>query len=567
MKTWRSVFYLVTIVVTMVSGKSGEEAAGEGYPYRLAQVNLDDPSGSGEVDRFRKIARQASSAGYNGLVVNGAWDALDIETVYVHKNLREMRRIAEKYELKIIPTVFNVGYNAFLLKHNRHLAEGLKVENAPYLVKSGKATLLKDNEFGLVNGGMEQFKDDNPTGFQSTAGEASVLRRDKEEKKAGKSSLRVEGFGEDEGKIEQTIRVKPYRQYRIRLWIKTEGLSRSKEFGDGRFGVDAYGGGQRRLTYYDPQIPETSDWRKVEVAFNSKNYDEVELRIGVNGESHGKFWLDNLEVEEIGLVNVLRRPGTPLEVRSADSGMTYLEGVDFEHVEDPLFNFLFDHDGPAIELKPGSRIQEGERLEVDYYHAAVIYQGQTPVCVSEPEVYEIWKSLAPVLQDTLETDYYFLNTDEVRIAGTCHACRERGITVGEMIGETLRRQMKIIRKVNSEAVFFTWSDMFDPYHNANHDEGEDWYYLTDQSFEGAWEYLPKDLIIVNWNNRNKKKSTKFFEKLGYPVIAAGYYDKDHVERDTEWAEVFSEHGNAAGYLYSTWLDKYELLEEYSDVFE
>ncbi|MFV9690066.1 MAG: hypothetical protein ACNY01_03765 [Desulfobacteria bacterium] len=67
------------------------------------------------------------------------------------------------------------------------------------------------------------------------------------------------------------------------------------------------------------------------------------------------------------LVNVLRRPGTPLEVRSAATSKPYEEGRDFEPVEDQDLNFRFDHEPPRIRIKPDGRITEGERLLVSYY--------------------------------------------------------------------------------------------------------------------------------------------------------------------------------------------------------
>ena len=49
----------------------------------------------------------------------------------------------------------------------------------------------------------------------------------------------------------------------------------------------------------------------------------------------GKLWWDDLRIEEIGLVNVLRRPGCPVTVRG-ENGTTYEEGRDYEKIVDPL---------------------------------------------------------------------------------------------------------------------------------------------------------------------------------------------------------------------------------------
>ena len=52
-------------------------------------------------------------------------------------------------------------------------------------------------------------------------------------------------------------------------------------------------------------------------------------------------------VEEVGLLNVLRRPGTPIIVRSDSGSTVYEEGRDYERIADSQLNFRFDHDGPA----------------------------------------------------------------------------------------------------------------------------------------------------------------------------------------------------------------------------
>ena len=58
---------------------------------------------------------------------------------------------------------------------------------------------------------------------------------------------------------------------------------------------------------------------------NSMDSTTANLYLGSwNGKS-AKVWWDDLSVEEIGLVNVLRRPGCPVAVRS-EQGTAYEEG-------------------------------------------------------------------------------------------------------------------------------------------------------------------------------------------------------------------------------------------------
>ena len=51
-------------------------------------------------------------------------------------------------------------------------------------------------------------------------------------------------------------------------------------------------------------------------------------------------------IEEIGLVNVLRRPGCPVTVRG-ENGTIYEEGRDYEKIVDPqLHPWIAYHDPP-----------------------------------------------------------------------------------------------------------------------------------------------------------------------------------------------------------------------------
>ena len=107
-------------------------------------------------------------------------------------------------------------------------------------------------------------------------------------------------------------------------------------------------------------------------------------------------------------------------------------------------NSRYDHPGPSIRLVPGTRIRDGESLRVSFYHPVLIYNGQTPVCMSEPKVYEIWKTQARLIHEALAPRHYFLNADEQRAAGTCRACAERHLTLGEMMGNCITRASNLI---------------------------------------------------------------------------------------------------------------------------
>src|SRR5262249_15356998 len=160
---------------------------------------------------------------------------------------------------------------------------------------------------------------------------------------------------------------------------------------------------------HEGHLRPTQDWTLVEVVFNSLDQEEVNLYAGVWGGKKGALWIDDLRLEELALVNVLRRPGCPLVVASADGKVGYEEGGDFLPVRDPRLGmtpwageYSFAHPGPAIRLTKGSRIKEGERLRVNWYHPVLVHGSQVMCCLSEPKVYEVLRAQVKRVNDLLE---------------------------------------------------------------------------------------------------------------------------------------------------------------------
>ena len=81
-------------------------------------------------------------------------------------------------------------------------------------------------------------------------------------------------------------------------------------------------------------MSQPKDWSRVEVVFNSLDQTEVNLNAGVWGGKEGTLWLDDLAIEEMSLVNILRREVSPLSVSSKDGKTPYTEGRDFVPVRD-----------------------------------------------------------------------------------------------------------------------------------------------------------------------------------------------------------------------------------------
>ena len=288
----------------------------------------------------------------------------------------------------------------------------------------------------MANAGFEEYHGNRFTGFTTQDEPGKLTFVDTSVSHSGKASLRIENFGEEKGvkqastvtpldasgrrdpsmdgvaKISQVIHVKPYRCYRVTAWVKTEDVMPAR-----LFSIKAFTPDDRDLAFYEAVAPSpTSDWRQVTTAFNSWYADRIELNFGVFEGVKGKVWVDDLEIEEVGLMNVLRRKGTPLTVRDEATGIVYEEGRDFAMVTDPNLDFHWTHEMPSIHLLPAGRIQDGARLRVSYYHGTTIYNDQVSACPSEAQTYEIWKQQFPLIEKYLSPKRYFLAiVDEVRL--------------------------------------------------------------------------------------------------------------------------------------------------------
>ena len=160
----------------------------------------------------------------------------------------------------------------------------------------------------------------------------------------------------------------------------------------------------------------------------------------------------------------------------------------------------------------------------------------------------------------LAPEKYLLSMDEIRAGGACRACKKRKMTMAQILGDCITRQVEIIRNVNPEAELLIWSDMLDPNHNA-HDN----YYLVDGDFTNSWDYVPKDLVIVCWYYRKRNESLKFFSSLGFRTLAGAYYDGDTLDNPKGWLETLDQTPKACGIMYTTWRNKYKLLAPFGDL--
>ncbi|HWH68013.1 MAG TPA: hypothetical protein VNT26_01400, partial [Candidatus Sulfotelmatobacter sp.] len=457
--------------------------------------------------------------------------------------------------LELIPAIFSIGYGGGLFAHNPNLAEGLPVEDADFVVQGAEAQLVSGQVNKLVNGGFEDFSGTKLKAFNFYDQPGEIGFIDTQIKHGGQAALRLENFRANphgHGRVMQTVEVQPHRCYRMTLWVKTEGLEPA-----GSFQITVLTD-KREVAPRRFKVPATTDWHKVSFLFNSLEERQLKLYAGVWGGKAGKFWLDDWSLEEVGPINVLHRPGTPVSVRNANGQVTYSEGKDYTLQAAPFRPWRDDGEAAQLKILPGSRIQQGEHLRVSWYHSAIVYESQVTACMGEPAVYEIFDHEAKLLAERLHPKRVLLNMDEIRMGGTCRACGGRNM--GELLGECVTKQTQILRRHLPNAQVYVWSDMFDPTHNAHGN-----YYLVNGDFTGSWEHVPKDVVMALWSGEPRERSLRFFEAQGFPMLVACYYDADDLNQVKAWLQLARQRPAVRGFMYTPWEKKYSLLPDFGEL--
>ena len=516
-----------------------------------------------ELERF-------AAEGYNGVVISDykfmRWD--DMPASYT-ANIRRYREATRRLKMEVVAAVMPLGYSNALLGHDPNLAEGLPVKQAPFVVRHGR--LVPDDDGpALQNGGFEQGHDNKPAGWSFVDDPGRITFIDSAVKHEGRASLRMQDVLANEptskhARACQTLAVKPFRYYHVSVWARTQGW----DGGDTRVAV--IGGDGASLNFHMPSLEPTEDWKRVDIAFNSLDNTRVNLYLGTWDGGHGTIWWDDVRLEPGGFVNVLRRPGTPLVITSEDGATTYEEGRDFSAIRDPKLGndpwngeYSAWHEPPVVTVPEGSRMKGGQRVLADYYHTAIIYDGQVPCCMSEPKVYELLAWQAQHVRDALAPDAYMMNHDEIRIQGWDKSCADRHLTCGEILADNVRRCTDILHKADPGKPIWVWSDMFDPNHNAAK-SGR--YYLVkgDGPWYNSWKGLPAEVGILNWNMgpKTRRASMEHFARLGHRQVLAGYYDGNPAAI-ADWLKAGEGVNGVDGVMYTTWRNDYHATKAFID---
>jgi hypothetical protein len=569
MKATLRICFASLAVASLLPKLAIAEPAKAALPHRwvyLATNLLVDKNVEDNIALMKRVAK----VGYNGVVLTDSkfmrWDQFPEKYV---QNVRRFRQGCRDLKLECIVCVCPIGYSNDLLGRDPNLAEGLPVKDAPFRAENGQL-VPADDTVRLTNGGFEQSKNNVPHGWLFVDEPGKITFIDDQVKFEGRASLRMQDLGQHDpqnghGRACQKLAVRPYSYYHLSVAVKTEKFESASEV---RIAVLAKDG--VALNYYQPHIEPTQGWTRIDITFNSLEFSEVNLYLGIWGGKGGKIWWDDVRIEQGGLVNLVRREGTPLKITSEDGKAVYKEGKDFDPVRDPQLGtipwpgeYTVWHESPKSTLTKESRIRPGQKVLLSYFHTAIIYEGQVMCCMAEPKVYEILRWQLEQVHKNLQPDGYFLSHDEIRVQGWDESCRKKQMTPGQLLAENIDKCIKLTQREDPGKPIYVWSDMFDPLHNAGK-TGR--YYLVrgEGPWYDSWRGLDKKVTIVNWNSAPDKRvnSLKHFAELGNHQILAGYYDGPVSAIDGWLHDARQIHG-LTGVMYTTWKSQFTDLEKFA----
>jgi hypothetical protein len=523
------------------------------------------------VDKGIELLNRAAKAGYNGVLLTDSkfcrWGQLPDR---YERNVKRLREECRRLKIDCFAAVCPVGYSSDLLNLDPNLAEGLPVVDAPFLVKNGTLIPEQPAEPILKNGSFEEHKNNRPTGWGFVDEPGKITFIDSDIKHAGKVALRMQepdSTNPHNRRAMQTIAVKPFHYYHVSFMVKTENY---ESLADTKINILAPDG--QALNWHMPPLKPTDDWRRIDLTFNSPDNTQLNFYIGTWGARKGKIWWDDVSIEPAGFVNLIRREGAPLAVKSEDGKTVFTEGKDFENIIDPKMGtipypggYTAWHEHPVIRIPQGSRLTEGQRVLISYSHMSIIYGEQVGACFADPKYKEMLRWQIEQVHKNVQPDGYFMSHDEIRQCGWDKSCTDTGKTPAEMLAENVAWCVKTIKETDPGKPIAVWSDMFDPTHNAPK-TGKFYLVKGDAPWYGSWEGLPKDVIVGNWNSNPKvrKESLKHFADRGNPQILAGYYDSEPIDKIRDWMRDAAEFPGVIGVIYTTWENRYDRLESFAE---
>lgn len=468
--------------------------------------------------KVSNMVERAVAAGYNGVLLSSVEHAVHgTHWKTERENIEKLRDLCAARNVDVIPSLFGIGYSG----HYAYID--------PEAIES---TALKD----LV--------------YESDGKSLNFVPQPVSEE-----DFKTADFGVRTVKAN----LRPFRHYRISFKLKTENLL-PDIYNKFRVSCRYTKTGEHQL--YDPPMKPTQDWTDVIFTFETYESGEMTFYAGKGARNMtGSYQVKDVKIAEWGPSNMMSTDGMAPVVRDAATGMVYEPGRDYvPFPKMKRFKELPNDKWATAAIPAGSRIAKGAKVLVDCWIPAVEGQRQYSGCPSVEGLYRYNDECARKVEEFLHPKTWLLGVDEWRVANRCKRCQSRNVSPAVLMAESVTRQYEAIRKANPKAEIAAWADMFAPTDNAhNH------YYCVKGDITGSWNLVPKDILMVVWENGHGPIALKHFADNGFRTLAGAYYDHNDLENDRKWLKACNETPGCQGLMYTTWQTKYGLLEDFAEM--
>lgn len=476
--------------------------------YVMFGCNLRTKSESDRTKRFALLNRVHKS-GYNAIIHYNDFMVMGRNSRTWFDNFRGLS--AEAKRLGLAQGMYDAGqkHPSF---HDRNVAEGFPVRGTRFIAKGGKGQLLSDHTITLKNKGFEEFTGNGhaPKDWKLySLGPGSTCFADHVNKRSGAASVRLENPAYPAA-LMQYIQVKPYRAYRISLWIKT------KNFTQAGWTAPCVMGGSNmwllRITHPHPfgwgqyAVGQNQNWKKSVIDFNSLHNSRITLYlypISYSAPGTGTIWFDDVQIEEVGLYEAVKRESAPVQVTAESSGKAFQEGTDFTLDIKADFN----HQGRMF-IPENSAISEGDTLRVGWHQFANVDEFRTPDAVGcVPEYYQYLEKDIRAIHEVLNPlQIVFVQHGEWRTGFWDPTCIAQYKSAGAYMAAVAQKTRSVYRKVYPDMEVGFKNDMWDPFHNQLANP----YYTTNGSMKGNDIGITQDMTMLNWIPATSSDSGSLF---------------------------------------------------------
>ena len=492
------------------------------------------------------LLTRAAAAGYSGCVLaDSMLESTNGGTPFYNTNcLQPFLALAGQLNISVLPMTASFGHSeSALVSVDKNFAEPQPVNGTVFVADTSSHTLVLSNSFvGLTNGAFESYSSNRFSvwDFQDAIGLRTFV--DTNVFHGGAASLRIDPdpyTTNKNARLLKRIAVQPWRQYHVRVWMQFTNFSTAAAVTANPLDVvflDFPSGDARNFTGNNGPFatasgsyPANQTWTQYDYVCNSMGSTNITFALGLWSNSTGHLWVDDVSIEEVALVNLVRRTGAALKLYDAvNTNRLYSEPGDVNSIADSAIpaGGPFDawHVPPTVTLPAGTTLTNGQRVKMDFYAVNPVNMKQVGACCTAPGVASYLSNNIASLAAKFPTNTGFvLDIDEWRHVDTCATCAALGQSSGGVLAWCLALCTNLIHGISPSAPVYVWNDMYDPYQNAISNT----YYFANGPMAGSWSGFPSNVIVMNWNHPNSVVNTNslnFFASLGCRQFITGYYD-------------------------------------------